>query len=131
MKVGRILSSNGAYLEAFVEVDGRVLCVMDEFSATRDVPDRRVDFEIEFTVTLSDQECWEEVFDANLERKTGVEWIDGWEYMAFGEVVSISPVRVNCGLFEVEDVVHTTDSRVVGEFVGFRIARLGVITHEI
>jgi hypothetical protein len=54
-----------------------------------------------------------------------VDHLESWRYRAFGKVVSIKPVLVDCGLLSVEGVVHTHDPRVIGEYVAFTISRLG------
>ncbi len=54
----------------------------------------------------------------------GLERIEGWSYRAFGKVIGIKPIRVDCGLYVQENVVYTNDERVVGEFVSFVVTRL-------
>lgn len=83
------------------------------------------EFEFEFANQLSDDEDWDMLFSSNPEHRIGIEKIEGWKYRAFGKVISINPVKVDCGLFVEEDVFHTNDPRVIGEFVGFTITCLG------
>ena len=132
MKRARFLTTEGPYLEAFFQVEGQVLCVMYEFSVDeRGLPKQGDEIELEFTASVLEDEAWEEIFAGNPEHKVGLEQIDGWRYTAYGQVISIAPVQVNCGLLTVQDVVHTNDSRIVGEYVRFTISRLGGCAHAI
>lgn len=51
----RFVSSKGAWLEAQIEVDGRLLCVMDEFSVSPEAPRPGAIVDVEFS-TLCDEE---------------------------------------------------------------------------
>lgn len=127
MPRGRLISTEGPWLEAVVEIEGRRLTVMDEFSVTG--PDGRLqpgqEIEIEFSSLLLGDEPWDAIFTANPGRRVGVDHLDGWRYRAFGRIISIQPVVVDCGLLRIADVVQTRDPRVVGEYVAFTISRLG------
>jgi hypothetical protein len=132
MKRVRFLTTNGPYLEALIEVEGQVLCVMDEFSVDeRSLPKQGDEVEFEFTASLFEDEAWEEIFAGNPEQKKGLEQVDGWRYIAYGQIISIAPVQVDCGVLTVEDVVHTNDSNVVGKYVRFTISRLGGYAYAI
>jgi len=99
---------------------------MDEFSFDGESCPRPGDnVEYDFSPLLLESESWEAIFAGNPDCRTALERIDGWKYRAFGQVVSIDPVVVDCGLLLVKDVVHTHDQRVLGEFVAFTITRLG------
>jgi hypothetical protein len=74
---------------------------------------------------LLEPETWESIFASNPGNKIGLEPISGWSYRAFGRVISIAPVIVDCGLLRVEGVVHTHDPSVIGAYVAFTISRLG------
>lgn len=50
--------------------------------------------------------------------------LDGWRYLALGQVISVDPVVCDCGLLRVEDAFHTRDARCVGAYVGVTLARL-------
>lgn len=127
MPFGRIISTNGPYLEAEIEVDGTRLTVMDELIlAEKSIPSGGLKVEFEFSPDLFEDEPWESIFSGNPSGKIGLEHIAGWRYRAFGKIVSVDPVLVDCGLVKVEDPISTHDHRVVGEFVAFTIGRLGV-----
>lgn len=126
MPRARLVSTEGLYLEAIIEVDGQHLCVMDEFSVSADTsPKVGEQFEFEFSPYLGEDEEWEAIFSGNPEGRVGLESLGGWRYRAFGRVVGVIPVLVDCGLFHVEGVVSSRDPRLVGEPVAFIISRLG------
>ena len=83
-------------------------------------------FEFEFSTMLDEEESWGSIFHGNPERKKCLEQIQGWKYRAFGEVISIDPVKIDCGVLIEEDVFHSHDPKVIGEYVAFNISRLGV-----
>ena len=83
------------------------------------------EIELEFSTYLDDSEEWEAIFCGNQEGRVGLEQIQGWRYRAFGRVVSINPVVVDCSFFQVEDVECSSDPRLIGEPVTFIISRLG------
>ena len=128
----KLVATEGPYLEATIEINGRTYCVFDEFSVDeRSTPMPGAEFEFEFSNFVDEDESWEEIFSSNPEQKIGIEQIDGWKYRAFGRVIGINPVRVDCGLFIEEGVIDTHDDRVVGEYVAFTITRLGGYAHAI
>ncbi len=132
MVKAKFVSTEGAYLEATIEIDGRTYCVFDEFSVdVRSTPMRGTEFEFELSNFVDEDESWEEIFSSNPEQKIEIEQIEGWKYRAFGRVIGISPVRVDCGLFIEEGVIDTHDDRVIGEYVAFTITRLSGYAHAI
>ncbi|HEY3301401.1 MAG TPA: hypothetical protein VGJ90_11560 [Methylophilaceae bacterium] len=130
MSLARFLSTDGPYLEAKIEVGGTTLCIMDEFSDDkRNIPKVGAEFEFEFSAYIDEGETWEFIFSGNPDKKIGIEQLIGWKYRAYGKIVSINPVVVDCGLLKVEGVIHTNDPRVIGEFVAFTISRLGGVAY--
>lgn len=126
MVLARLISTKGPYLEAVIEACGQHLHVMDEFSVCADTcPRIGEEFEFEFYPFLDEDEEWESIFSGNPSGRIGLEHLGGWRYRAFGTIVGVSPVVVDCGLFTVEDVVSSSDARLVGESVAFIISRLG------
>ena len=98
---------------------------MDEFTIdARFAPKPHEDFEVELCAFTDEQLSWEAMFAGNPNRTKGIEPLEGWTYRAFGEIVSIQPVIVDCGILSVPDVLRTNDPRVVGEFIAFTITRL-------
>ena len=122
----KLISTEGAYLPAILEIEGARYCVMDEFTIDkRSMPKVGETFDFEFSNMLDEDESWESIFQSNPDKKICIEQIEGWKYIAYGKIVEINPVRVDCGVFIEEDVMHTCDGKVIGEFVGFTITRLG------
>ncbi len=125
MPMARLVSTKGPYLDAFIELDGQVLCVMDEFSWNGPQPiSAGESVSVELAPFLSENEPWESIFAGNPEHRIGIEPMYGWTYRAFGRVVSINPVKVDIGLLVTGGPFSTHDERVVGEFVAFTIDRL-------
>jgi len=122
----KLLSTNGTYLEALLEIEGHEYCVMDELTLDIDnMPKAGEPFEFEFSNMLDEVESWESIFQGNPEKKKCLEQIDGWKYKAYGQITSINPVKVDCGVLVEEDVIHTHDPAVIGEYIAFTISRLG------
>ncbi|GLR13732.1 hypothetical protein GCM10007907_25220 [Chitinimonas prasina] len=125
MPIARFISSDGPYLEALIEVDGQVLCVMDDFSPeTGDLPPVGTPVALCFDSYVSDDEDWDDVFTGNPDQRQGLVRLDGWRYRAYGRIVAIQPVLVDCGLLVVDEVIHTHDPQVIGAYVAFTIQRL-------
>jgi hypothetical protein len=99
---------------------------MDEFTIDeRSAPRMGDDFEVELSATLlDDDESWEAMFAGNPDKRKALDRVEGWSYRAFGEVTSIDPVVVDCGMIQIPDVFHSRDSRVIGEFIAFTVTRL-------
>ena len=122
----KLLSTEGTYLEAIVEINGREYRVMDELTLdVESMPKVGEAFEFEFSNMLDEDETWESIFQGNPEKKKCLEHIQGWRYRAYGEIISIDPIKVDCGVLIEEDVVNTHDPKVVGEYIAFTISRLG------
>ncbi len=122
----KLISTEGPYLEAVVEVQGQRLCVMDEFSVSAaSSPNIGEEIEFEFSPCLDENEEWQAIFSGNPEGRMGLEQIQGWRYRAFGKVIGINPVVVDCGILQVEGVVHSSDPALIGESVSFIVSRLG------
>lgn len=120
-----LIGTDGPWLEAKLDANGQVLVVMDEFSINEaTAPSLGSEFEVELSATTDDDCSWEGMFSGNPGRRRTIERVDSWKYRAFGEVTSINPVSVDCGLLMVDDVFSSNDPRVVGEFIAFTISRL-------
>lgn len=120
----RLISTEGEYLEARIDIDGAVLHVMDQFS-----PASCGEFlEVELVPTLDETESNNQILDSNPERKRCLERIDGWSYRAFGIVCSLSPVTVDCGLVKFEDAVDASGDG-IGQSMAFTITRLTAQSH--
>ena len=126
----KLIKTEGPWLAATVQYGERQLCVMDEFTVDeRFAPKPEEAFDVELSALIDEQPTWEEMFAGNPNKTKGIEHLSGWSYRAFGRIVSIHPVIVDCGILSVPDVLHTNDSRVVGEFIAFTISRLDATLH--
>lgn len=133
MATAIFISTAGEYLEAIIEVNGQRLTVMDEFSlfSADSLPQAGEPCEVEFSPYLDEDESWEEIFSGNPGKLVLIEQVEGWRYRAFGKIISVNPVVVDCGLLQVEGVVCSTDPRLVGEYVAFVITRLGAYLRKV
>ena len=116
------LATEGAYLEAVIEVDGQRLHVMDEFGGAQLAAGTQV--QLELSPMPSERDDWDAIFRANPGREQGLRRLDGWRYLALGVVVSVDPVVCDCGLLRLENPFTTHDARCVGAYVGVTLARL-------
>lgn len=119
------ISTEGDYLEAKIEVRGHTYTVMDEFGGNRYEPGDEISIRLsELVVNASE---WNEIFNNNPNKEKILKCIRGWNYFALGEVISVTPVVVDCGVMKIESPFFTNDPRCIGEFVGFNIDRLDAI----
>ena len=116
------IASEGAYLEAVIEVDGQRLHVMDEFGGAQLAAGTQG--RLELSPMPRERDDWDAIFTSNPGREKRLLRLDGWRYLALGVVVSVDPVVCDCGLLQVEDAFHTRDARCVGAYVGVTLARL-------
>lgn len=49
-----------------------------------------------------------------------------WSYSAYGQVLSVNPVIVNCGVGEFDLGYLSRDERLIGEYIFFDISRLDI-----
>lgn len=124
MKV-KFLSTEGDYLEASIEVNSQTLHIMDEFGGSRLSPGDEIDLDI-YPGLLDEDESWESIFSGNPNKEKKLEHQSGWRYRAYGVIISIKPVIVDCGILQAEGPlqIHTNDDRVIGEPIAFTIERL-------
>lgn len=116
------IASEGAYLEAVIEVDGQRLHVMDEFGGAQLAAGTEV--RLELSPMPSERDDWDAMFSSNPGREKRLLRLDGWRYLALGVVVSVDPVVCDCGLLQLENPFTTHDERCVGAYVGVTLARL-------
>jgi hypothetical protein len=98
----------------------------DEFSVDeKSVPAQGIEIEFEFSPFLDCDDSWESIFSRNPDNKIGLEQMSVWKYRAYGKIVLINLVVIDCGLLKIEGVMHSNDLKVIGESVAFTISRLG------
>lgn len=116
------IRTEGEYLEAVIKASGSEFVVVDEFGGEDMTPGE--EFEVELSPLVVDPGEWDEIFAGNPGGEKGLRRVAGWRYLALGEVVSVDPVVVDCGVLSIAEPFFSHDERCVGEFVGFPIARL-------
>jgi hypothetical protein len=120
-----LVRTGGPGQEAVLIIDGREYSVRDGFSwSAAYAPEVGDEFDVTLSAEIDDSWSWERIFAANPERRIGLESLGGYAYLALGRISSVNPVRIDCGILVEERAIHTHDSRVIGEFVGFRIEAL-------
>lgn len=82
-------------------------------------------FYFQFANLLDEDESWKFIFQPNPDKRKCIERIEGWKYRTFGRIIFTDPVMVNCGVLLEGGVIHTHNLKVIGEYVGFTISRLG------
>ena len=121
----KFISTEGEYLEAVIEVNGKELHVMDEFSTEELSSGDTINLEIVPGLFYENEE-WESMFSSNPNAKKELEHQSSWCYRAYGIITSIKPVMVDVGFFVIEAPIQlqSNDERLVGESVAFTINRL-------
>jgi len=119
----KFLSTEGEYLEAQIEVSGKILHVMDCFNGDIYKCGDEINIDIQPGLFFEDEE-WESMFTGNPNNEKKIEHQSGWSYRAYGIVKSINPVIVDCGIFSIEGPLETNDERLVGDSVAFTITRM-------
>jgi hypothetical protein len=109
-----------------LQVAGLMLRAMDCLGhGTAAYPQICSELEVEFSCLHAEGESWESIFSGNPESLQCLLSTGGWSYRAFGRITSISPeVLVDCGEVHLPAPVSTSDSRCIGAFIAFNVARL-------
>ena len=117
------ISSEGDYLEAQIQVGGQRLIVMDCFGGEDFKTGEQI--EIELSVGLAADECWDAIFSANPDAQQCLVPQIGWCYRAFGIVEAIDPeVSVHVGIATLIAPIETNDPQVIGQPIAWTIQRL-------
>ncbi len=71
---------------------------------------------------------WEIMFSENKDKVKDliVKPNSTWSYSAYGEILSINPVIVDCGIAEFDLGYFSRDEQLIGEYMFFDIARLDI-----
>lgn len=119
-----VISTEGSDLEAIIEVAGQRLCVMDDFSSREQATPPGSCIHIRLSPLCLSDETWEDIFSGNPDKLKRLESLGGWSYRAYGQIKSLDPMTVDCGIDIEDEVVRTHDPRVVGEYVAYTMDRL-------
>jgi hypothetical protein len=118
-----LIRTDGPGRAAIIKIGHRDYGVRDGFSwSAQHAPG--AEFDVKLSAELDGSWPWERMFAANPKRRIDLEPLGGWSYLALGRIMSTDPVRIDCGILIEERAIYTHDARVIGEFVGFRIATL-------
>ena len=127
-KILKVAKEEG--LEAIIEIENIAIEAMDCIGYSRHVSPGD-ELEVDLTIGLAnDNESWDEIFSGNSCCLKKLERLENWSYLAFGEIISIDPMIVDCGIAKFDGVIDTHDPGCIGEFVAFTIDRLDVLTAE-
>ena len=121
----KIIKNDGYALEMVLEIKGIQYHVMDNISPPGSKIEQGKIVDIEFSVYSKDALFWDDMFSGNIDRRKCIDHIEGWSYNAYGEILQINPVIVDCGILMIEDQIHTNDVSCIGEYVKLIITRLG------
>lgn len=124
-KIVKLADEEG--MPAIIEIKGNRYEVMD-CTCYSSIPTEvgKVE-EIELVIGLEDEtETIDDIFDGNPNKLSKLESLGGWTYKAYGKIISINPVSVDCGVGIIEAIFSTNDQRCIGKYVGFKISRLDV-----
>ncbi|WPC43406.1 hypothetical protein [Clostridium sp. JS66] len=85
-------------------------------------------YRVEFDFLEGIEIQWEVMFSENKDKVKDliIKPNSTWSYSAFGQIVSINPVIVDCGIAEFNLGYFSRDERLIGEYTFFDIARLDI-----
>jgi hypothetical protein len=121
-KILKIAEDEG--LPSTVEIEGISYEAMDCIGYGKaDVKNGDV-IDINFTIGVDDDdENCESILNGNTEKLKKLVCTGGWSYRAYGEIISIDPIIIDCGVARFENDV---DLQCIGEYIAFNIIRLDV-----
>jgi hypothetical protein len=120
----RFIRSDGPFLEAVVDLNGKHFVVMDEFGGEKYLQGQEINIRLAAGLFFK-KKTWESIFQGNPDGRKDLEHQTGWRYRAYGTISQVGPeVMVDVGIIEIECPIRTQDCRVIGENVAFTIERL-------
>jgi hypothetical protein len=127
MKARLILGAKEEGGPAFVDIDGVTYECMDCLGYSSFGIKEGDHFFARFSwISYEDhQESWEEIFSGNPDQELKMVPLGGWAYRGYGEVISIDPPLVNCGIV-LPSPIDTHDAAVLGAYLAFNMSRLDV-----
>jgi hypothetical protein len=119
-----LIRTEGRGGEARIEVDGRLLTVVDGLSAVGEPESPGVVRAPAFSAIVVPPGSWERAIAANPghERRLEPRW--GWRYLGFAEIVSVDPVRIDLGPLILELDLAVDAPEMVGAFAAIEIDRI-------
>lgn len=85
-------------------------------------------YKVEFGFIEGVDVQWDVMFSENKDKIKGliIKPSSTWSYYAYGQVLSVNPVIVDCGIGEFDLGYLSRDARLIGEYIFFDIARLDI-----
>jgi hypothetical protein len=132
LRTGTLRQTEGPNVELEIECSGRVRVVAEGLPAPGMVerkPGEKA--KICFQDDMSIDDVSVPFLEDNPQKRYGLEQIAPGRYRAYGRIINVDPVVVDCGPLQVEDIMRSTDRRLIGEWVAFTIGRLQAIGHTV
>lgn len=85
-------------------------------------------YKVEFGFIEGADVQWDVMFSKNKDRIKDliIKPSSTWSYSAYGQVLSVNPVIVDCGIGEFDLGYLSKDDRLIGEYIFFDISRLDI-----
>lgn len=85
-------------------------------------------YKVEFDFLEGIDISWEVMFSENKDKLKDliIKPNSTWSYSAYGQILSVNPVIVDCGIAELNLGYFSRDIRLVGEYIFFDIERLDI-----
>jgi len=119
-----LIRTEGYGREAEIEVDGVRLRVVDAVSEPGEAATPgRIDAPI-FTAVIVAPASWAQAVAENPDRVKRLEPRFGWRHRGLGEITSVSPLRADLGVLDLELSLPADPAREPGDFVALEIDRI-------
>jgi len=119
MKAKIISRADTDSLDAMVEISDVKYMIRDKLNKDVDVGDEA---NITFSITLIDDYTTpKSVISAKNDKEKKLQQIAGVKYRAFGEITSLNPLTIDCGITKFIEAFSVNDSIKLGQFVAFDI----------
>ncbi|PJI09387.1 hypothetical protein [Clostridium pasteurianum] len=85
-------------------------------------------YKVEFGFIEGADVQWDAMFNENKDKIKDliIKPSSTWSYSAYGQVLSVNPVIVDCGIGEFDIGYLSRDERLIGEYIFFDISRLDI-----
>jgi len=110
-------------MEVIFEINDHQYCAMGVTPKNAKIGD---EIEVEIGFLDIDEISWDQMFKENPKLMKTMINRGGWNYDAYGEIVSINPVTVDIGDFNLEIGYISNDIKIIGEHIFFPITRLNI-----
>lgn len=126
MRATMIRPADEEGMDALIEIQGVRLEVMDSLLYhLKAKPGDEIEVQLKAGLCDEDEDL-DAIFTANPQCEKKLTHLQGWSYRAYGEIIALDPVIIDCGIARFSDVLCTHDERCLGEFIAWTIIRLDV-----